>query len=48
MNMQFGGLLGLLIFAADVWAIINIFQSGAASEKRRSGSCWSPCCRCWG
>ena len=34
MNPQFGGLLGLLILIADVWAIINIFQSGAANEKK--------------
>ena len=34
MNLQFGGLLGLLILVADVWAIINIFQSGAANEKK--------------
>ena len=34
MNMQFNGLLGLLILAADVWAIINIFQSGASNEKK--------------
>ena len=34
MNLQFGGLLGLLILIADVWAIINIFQSGAANEKK--------------
>jgi len=34
MNMQFNGLLGILILAADVWAIINIFQSGASNEKK--------------
>jgi len=34
MNMEFGGLLMLLIFAADLWAIINIFQSGVANEKK--------------
>ena len=34
MNMQFNGLLGLLILAADVWAIINIFQSGASNERK--------------
>jgi succinate dehydrogenase/fumarate reductase cytochrome b subunit len=34
MNMQFNGLLGLVILAADIWAIINIFQSGASNEKK--------------
>ena len=34
MNMQVNGLLGLLILAGDVWAIINIFQSGASNEKK--------------
>ena len=24
-----GGLLGLLVLIADVWALVNIFQSGA-------------------
>jgi hypothetical protein len=27
-------LLGLLILVGDVWAIINIFQSSAANEKK--------------
>jgi len=30
----YGGLLGLLILIGDVWAIINILQSGASSEKK--------------
>ena len=34
MNMQFNGILGLLILAGDVWAIINIFQSSASNEKK--------------
>ena len=34
MNMQFNGLWGLLILAGDIWAIINIFQSGASNEKK--------------
>ena len=34
MNLQYDGLLGLLILVADVWAIINVFQSGAANEKK--------------
>ena len=28
------GLLGLLILAADIWAIINIAQSSASNEKK--------------
>ncbi len=28
------GLWGLLILAGDVWAIINIFQSGESNEKK--------------
>jgi succinate dehydrogenase/fumarate reductase cytochrome b subunit len=34
MNLQFNGLLGLVILAADIWAIISIFQSGASNEKK--------------
>ena len=34
MGMQVNGLLGLLILAADVFAIISIFQSGASNEKK--------------
>ena len=38
MNMPFyepsSGLLGLLILVGDGWAIINIFQSGASTEKK--------------
>ena len=34
MNFQYNGLLGVLILVADVWAIINIFQSGASNEKK--------------
>ena len=33
--MDFGySLWGLLILAADIWAIINIFQSSASNEKK--------------
>ena len=32
--MQYQGLLGLLILIADVWAIIQILQSGADSTKK--------------
>ena len=30
MGVEVGGLLGLLILAGDIWAIINIFQSSAS------------------
>jgi hypothetical protein len=29
-----GGLLGLLVLIADVWALINIFQSSADTGKK--------------
>jgi len=29
MNMQVNSLWGLLVLAADIWAIVNIFQSRA-------------------
>lgn len=34
MNMQLNGVLGLLILAAEVWAVITIFQSGTSNEKK--------------
>ena len=34
MFMGYNGLLGLLILAGDVWAIINIFQSSESNEKK--------------
>ena len=30
----YGGIVGLLILAGDIWAIINIFQSSASNEKK--------------
>ena len=33
MNFGYGGLLGVLILAGDIWAIINILQSSASNEK---------------
>ena len=33
-NIGYNGLLGVLILAGDVWAIINIFQSAASNEKK--------------
>jgi hypothetical protein len=29
-----GGLLGLLVLVADVWALINIFQSSADTGRK--------------
>jgi len=34
MNYGFNSLLGLLILAGDIWAIINIFQSSVSNEKK--------------
>lgn len=31
MDIEVGGLFGLLILAADIWAIVNIFQSDAST-----------------
>jgi hypothetical protein len=32
--VQYGGLWGLLVLVADVWAIVNIVQSGADTGKK--------------
>jgi hypothetical protein len=32
--MEVSGILGLLILIADVWAIVNIAQSGATTGKK--------------
>jgi phospholipase D-like protein len=32
--MEIGGIFGLLILIADVWAIVNIAQSGATTGKK--------------
>ena len=34
MGMEFGGLLGLLVLAADIWAIVNVLQSGASTWSK--------------
>jgi hypothetical protein len=34
MNFGYSGLLGVLILAGDIWAIVNIFQSSASNEKK--------------
>lgn len=31
MGIEIGGLFGLLVLALDIWAIINVFQSGAST-----------------
>ncbi len=32
--MQYRGLWGLIVLAADVWAIVNIFQSSADTGNK--------------
>jgi hypothetical protein len=32
--LETGGILGLLLLAADVWAILNIFQSPAGTGSK--------------
>lgn len=32
--MEIGGLFGLLILIADIWAIINVVQSGTTTGKK--------------
>ena len=32
--MRYQGLGGLIILVADVWAIVNIFQSGASTGNK--------------
>ncbi len=34
MNFGFNSLLGVLILIADIWAILNIFQSSVSNEKK--------------
>jgi len=34
MNYGYPSVLGILILAGDVWAIINIFQSSVSNEKK--------------
>lgn len=38
MNVQINGLWGLLVLAADVWAIVNVLQS---SESTGSKVVWT-------
>ena len=34
MNFGYNGLLGILVLAGDIWAILNIVQSPASNEKK--------------
>jgi hypothetical protein len=34
MNVQVNGIGGLLVLVADIWAIVNIFQSSASTGKK--------------
>ena len=34
MNFGYPSVLGILILAGDIWAIINIFQSSVSNEKK--------------
>ena len=34
MHFGYNGLIGLLVLAGDIWAIINSFQSSASNEKK--------------
>ena len=34
MNVGFHGIWGLLVLAADIWAIINVAQSAVSNEKK--------------
>ncbi len=34
MHFGYHGLVGLLILVGDIWALINILQSGAANDKK--------------
>ena len=34
MGMETGGLIGLLILAADIWALVNVVQSGVSTGTK--------------
>lgn len=34
MDIEVGGLLGLIILALDIWAIVKIMQSGAGTGSK--------------
>jgi len=34
MDIGYNGILGVLVLAGDIWAVINIFQSSVSNEKK--------------
>ena len=34
MGIEVGGIFGLLILIADIWAIVNVVQSGASTGSK--------------
>jgi succinate dehydrogenase/fumarate reductase cytochrome b subunit len=34
MPFGYNGLIGVLVLAGDIWAILNIFQSSVSNEKK--------------
>jgi len=34
MGIDVNGIIGLLVLIADIWAIVNTFQSGASTGKK--------------
>lgn len=34
MGMEFGGVLGILILVADIWAIVSVVSSGASTGSK--------------
>ncbi len=34
MGIEIGGLIGLLVLIADVWAIVNVFSSNASTGAK--------------
>jgi len=34
MGLEFGGLLGVVIFVLDIWVIIQVFQSPSSTGKK--------------
>lgn len=34
MRLEYGGIPGLLVLAAEIWAILNVFQSAASNTAK--------------
>jgi hypothetical protein len=34
MGIEVGGIIGLLVLVADVWAVVNVFQSRASTGAK--------------